>query len=437
MKLDPAFLKTDLVAGFVVFLVALPLCLGIAFASGAPLFAGIISGVIGGIVVGVLSGSHLSVTGPAAGLTAIVLTGLSKLGSFELFLLAVVIAGFFQSLFGFIKAGNLAKHFPSNVIEGMLTGIGIIILLKQIPHALGYDKDSEGDLAFIESKTGHTTFSAIADAINSIHYGAVTVSILCLLILTVFNKIEFFKKQKLLPGSLVAVTAGILLNEFFIATGSILAVEKEHLVSLPVSSNLSEFINRFRFPDFSGITNKSVWILGLTISLVASIETLLCLEAADQTDPFKRKSSSNRELKAQGLGNILSGLIGGLPMTSVIVRTSANIQAGGRTKVATVAHGLFLLFSVILIPTILNKIPLASLAAILLVIGLKLANPNVFISMWQKGKLHFIPFIITVLGVVFTDLLKGAGIGLAVYFVLRLTTNTKWLASNIKNGIED
>ena len=425
MKSASSYFKTDLLAGIVVFLVALPLCLGIAMASGAPLFSGVITGIIGGIIVGLLSASNLSVTGPAAGLTAIVFAGITALGSFELFLLSVMIAGFFQLLLGFMKAGSISNYFPSNVIEGMLTGIGIIIILKQVPHAVGYDKDNGGDFAFIENNTGHNTLSAITDAINSIHYGAVVIAIVCILILVAFNRIEFLKKLNLLPGGLVAVLAGVLLNELFIATGSVLALEKEHLVRLPVPSSFNDFIHQFRFPDFSGITNSSVWILGLTIAIVASIETLLCLEAADKMDPLKRFSNSNTELKAQGIGNILAGLIGGLPMTSVIVRTSANINSGGRTKTATVAHGVFLLISGVLIPSVLNKIPLAALAAILILIGAKLASLKVFQQMWQSGKFQFIPFVITVVAVVFTDLLKGVGIGLVVSILFILKGNMK------------
>ncbi|TWI81591.1 MFS superfamily sulfate permease-like transporter [Lacibacter cauensis] len=425
MKLETKYFKTDLLAGLVVFLVALPLCLGIALASGAPLFSGIITGVIGGIVVGFLSGSNLSVTGPAAGLTAIVLAGITSVGSYELFLLAVVIAGGIQLLLGIIKAGTISNYFPSNVIEGMLTGIGIIIILKQIPHAVGYDKDSEGDFAFIENNTGHNTLTAITDAINSIHYGAIIITIVCIGILIAFNKVSFLKRIKLIPGGLVAVIAGVLINELFIASGSILAVQKEHLVNLPIPGSFNEFIGQFSLPDFKGLSNSSVWILGATIAVVASIETLLCLEAADKMDPLKRYSNGNTELRAQGIGNILAGLIGGLPMTSVIVRTSANINSGGRTKLATIAHGLFLLLAVVAIPTVLNKIPLAALAAILIMIGLKLASPKVFKHMWHNGKFQFIPFIITVLAVVFTDLLKGVGIGLVVSILFILRGNMK------------
>lgn len=421
MKSYTKYLKTDLLSGLIVFLVALPLCLGIALASGAPLFSGIIAGVIGGIVVGMLSGSQLSVTGPAAGLTAIVLAGISTLGSFDLFLLSVMIAGAIQLILGFLKAGTISNYFPSNVIEGMLAGIGIIIILKQIPHAVGYDKDSEGDFAFIENNTGHNTLTAITDAINSVHYGAVIITLISLAILIAFNKVPFLKKIKVIPGGLVAVIAGVLINELFISTGSRFALGAEHLVNLPIAGSLNEFIGQFSMPDFSGFTNSSVWILGVTIAVVASIETLLCLEATDKMDPLKRYSSGNQELRAQGIGNLLSGLIGGIPMTSVIVRTSANINSGARTKISTIAHGTFLLLSVVFIPSILNKIPYATLAAILLLIGLKLASPAVFKHMWQNGRFQFIPFVITVVAVVFTDLLKGVGIGLvfSILFILR------------------
>lgn len=425
MKLETKYFKTDLLAGLVVFLVALPLCLGIALASGAPLFSGIITGVIGGIVVGFLSGSNLSVTGPAAGLTAIVLSGITTLGSFDLFLTAVVIAGVIQLILGLIKAGTISNYFPSNVIEGMLTGIGIIIILKQIPHAVGYDKDNEGDFAFIENNTGHNTLSSIIDAINSIHYGAVIIAIICIGILIAFNKVPALKKLKLVPGGLVAVVVGVLINEVFIRTGSVLAVGSEHLVNLPMPANFDDFLNQFSFPDYKGLMNGQVWILGATIAVVASIETLLCLEASDKMDPFKRYSSGNTELRAQGIGNIAAGLIGGLPMTSVIVRTTANINSGARTKLATIAHGVFLLLAVLLIPSVLNKIPLAALAAVLIMIGLKLASPKVFKHIWNNGRFQFIPFIATVVAVVFTDLLKGVGIGLVVSVIFILRGNMK------------
>ncbi len=415
------YFKTDLLSGVVVFLVALPLCLGIALASGAPLFAGIIAGVIGGIVVGVLSGSQLSVSGPAAGLTAIVLMAINNLGSYEVFLLAVVLAGVLQLLLGIAKAGTISNYFPSNVIEGMLTAIGIIIILKQLPHAVGYDVDNEGDFFFIEKGTGHNTFSALIDAVNYSHLGALLICLVSLGILIAFNKVPFLQQLKVVPGALVAVASGIILNEVFKASGSTLAISQEHLVKLPVPDSIEAFIGQFSLPDFTAINNPAVWITAATIAIVASIETLLCIEAADKLDPLKRYSNSNRELFAQGTGNILSGMIGGLPMTSVIVRTSANVNSGGRTRTATIAHGVFLLLAVVAIPGLLNKIPLACLAAILLMIGYKLASPKVFKHMWESGKYQFIPFIVTVTAVVFTDLLKGVAIGLVVsiFYILR------------------
>jgi len=421
MKINTSYFKTDIQAGVVVFLVALPLCLGIALASGAPLFAGIIAGVVGGIVVGVLSHSQLSVTGPAAGLTAIVLAAIGSLGSYENFLAAVVLAGVLQILLGLAKAGTISNYFPSNVIEGMLTAIGIIIILKQLPHAIGYDADNEGDFFFIENKTGHNTFSAIIDAVNYTHLGALTVSLVSLVILIAFNKVAFLKNLKVIPGALIVVLVGVAINEVFKASGSTFAISQDHLVSLPVANNFGEFVGQFTMPNFGAFLDPAVWVSAVTIAVVASIETLLCIEASDKLDPLKRYTNTNVELFAQGTGNILSGLIGGLPMTSVIVRTSANINSGGRTKIATIAHGILLLLAVIAIPTLLNRIPLACLAAILLMIGYKLASPSVFRHMWTNGKYQFVPFVITVLAVVFTDLLKGVAVGLVVsiFFILR------------------
>ena len=425
MKLYSKYFKTDLLAGLVVFLVALPLCLGIALASGAPLFAGIISGVIGGIIIGLLSNSQLSVSGPAAGLTAIILAAITSLGSYETFLLAVVLAGVLQISLGFAKAGTLSNYLPSNVIEGMLTAIGIIIIMKQLPHAIGYDVDNEGDFFFIEKATGHNTFSSVIDAINYSHLGAITITLVSLFILIAWNNIGFLKNLKAIPGALVAVVAGVAINEVFKATGSTFAIGAEHLVKLPVPESFSDFIGQFSTPNFSAIANPNVWIPGVTIAAVASIETLLCMEAADKMDPLKRFTNTNMELKAQGIGNLLSGLIGGIPMTSVIVRTSANVNSGGRTKVVAIAHGVFLLLAVLAIPTLLNKIPLACLAAILILIGYKLASPTVFKHMWHNGKYQFVPFIVTVVAVVFTDLLKGVGIGLVVSMVYILNANMK------------
>jgi MFS superfamily sulfate permease-like transporter len=405
----------------VVFLVALPLCLGIAVASGAPPFAGIISGIIGGIVVGALSNSNVSVTGPAAGLIAIILTAVTTLG-YETFLTAVLIAGAIQLTLGFAKAGGISSYFPTSVIEGMLVAIGIIIIKKELPHAIGYDMEHEGDFfSYQMLKVDEGFFGELVHSFNFAHSGAIIVAIVSLAILIAFNKVPALKKIKALPGALVAVVAGILMNAVFEAFMPSLTIANEHLVKLPVASSVGEFINQFSSPNFSGFTKPQVWITGITIAIVASIETLLCLEAGDKMDPYKRYSDANTELKAQGIGNILSGLIGGLPMTSVIVRTTANINAGAKTKFSAIVHGLMLLLTVILIPGILNLIPMASLAAILLMIGWKLASPKVFKHMWQSGMQQFVPFIITVIAVVFTDLLKGVGIGLvvSVFYILK------------------
>jgi MFS superfamily sulfate permease-like transporter len=379
-----ANLKSDFASGLVVFLVALPLCLGIALASGAPLFSGIISGIVGGIVVGYLSQSHLSVSGPAAGLTAIVLSAIIDLGSFNAFLLAVLIAGIIQLILGFIKAGTISNYFPNNVIEGMLAGIGVIIILKQIPHAFGYDSDFEGDESFFQPD-GQNTFSEIFNIFDHVQLGSIVIAAISLAILILWNKVDVLKKINLIPPALVAVIVSILLNEFFIQSGSNFAITKEHLVSLPVPTTLEEFKNIIVTPDFTSISNSKVWIVAITIAVVASIETLLCIEASDRMDAQKRYTNTNVELKAQGIGNILSSLLGGLPMTSVVVRTSANNTAGAKSKMSAIIHGVLLLLSVLAIPSILNKIPLATLAAVLLLVGYKLAVPNI------KHFLHYMP----------------------------------------------
>ncbi|MCB0665342.1 MAG: SulP family inorganic anion transporter [Saprospiraceae bacterium] len=420
--MDTKYFRSDLRSGLVVFLVALPLCLGIALASGAPLFSGIIAGIVGGIVVGSFSNSQLSVSGPAAGLTAIVLTAIASLGSFEAFLLAGFLAGIFQLVLGYLKAGVVSNYLPSNVIEGMLTAIGLIIILTQVPHAVGYDKMHEGDFFYVNPEGKHELFHTVVEAVNFIHPGAIVIMLASILILIAFDRIPALKAIKLVPGALVAVLSGVLINELFIRSGSSLAISESHLVSLPVADSFSQFLAQFGRPDFSQIMNSQVWVVAFTIGAVASIETLLCIEAADKMDPLKRYTNTNTELKAQGIGNIVSCLIGGLPMTSVIVRTSANINSGGRTKMAAISHGIFLLVAVALIPAILNKIPLASLAAVLIMIGFRLASPKVFMHMWNNGKkFQFIPFIVTVVSILLTDLLVGVGIGLAVstYFILR------------------
>ena len=431
-----ADLKSDFASGLVVFLVALPLCLGIALASGAPLFSGIISGIVGGIVVGYLSKSHLSVSGPAAGLTAIVLVAITDLGSFNSFLLAVLIAGIIQLVLGFIKAGSISNYFPTNVIEGMLAGIGVIIFLKQIPHAFGYDKDYEGDFAFTQTD-GQNTFSELFQIIGHIQLGSVIITIISLTILITWTKVEFLKKIKLVPAALIAVIISVLVNEFFIQSGSSLAIASEHLVSLPVPTSFEEFKSIFIFPDFTAISSLKVWTVAITIAVVASIETLLCIEAADRMDVQKRFTNTNVELKAQGVGNIISALLGGLPMTSVVVRTSANNAAGAKSKMSAIIHGLLLLISVLLLPNILNKIPLATLASVLLLVGYKLANPKTIKHFWDKGKYQFVPFIATFMAVVLTDLLKGVALGIIISIIFVLKGNMKRAYSFRKEEYED
>lgn len=422
-------IKKDLPAGLVVFLVALPLCLGIAMASGAPLFAGILTGIIGGIVVSSISGSQLSVSGPAAGLTVIVFSAIASLGSYQTFLLAVVLAGVIQIILGFVKAGIIANYFPSAVIEGMLAAIGIILILKQLPHAVGYDADFEGDESFVQSDGN--TFSALNAALSKFTYGAVIISALSLIILIYWPKV---KKLAMIPAPVLVVALGILLTVVF--RGTALAINPEHLVTIPVVNTYDEFLGLFALPDFSQIQNTQVWTVAFTIAIVASIETLLCIEAVDKIDPMKRVSPTNRELVAQGIGNMTSGLLGGLPMTSVIVRSSVNVNAGGRTKMSAIYHGIFLLLSVLAIPLVLNMIPLACLAAILLVTGYKLANIGLFKKMWHHGKDQFIPFAVTVLAVVFTDLLKGVAIGMLVgiFYILRNNLRNPYFYKIERNG---
>ncbi len=414
------YIKNDLPASIVVFFVALPLCLGIALASGAPLFSGLIAGIVGGIVVGSLSGSQIGVSGPAAGLAAIVLTAIGALGGYENFLVAVVLGGIIQVVFGILKAGIIGYYFPSSVIKGMLTGIGIIIILKQIPHFFGYDPDPEGDFAFFQVD-GKNTFSEIFETINNISPGATLVALIGLAILLLWDRV-LSKKGKifqLIQGPLVAVVVGII---FFILTknSDTFSISANHLVSVPIPEDAESFIAQFSFPNFSVIGNPEIWITAFTIALVASLETLLCVEATDKLDPDKRVTPTNRELLAQGTGNVISGMIGGLPITQVIVRSSANIQSGGKSKASAIIHGFFLLISVILIPRLLNMIPLSVLAAILFIVGYKLAKPALFKKMYAMGWKQFIPFTVTVVGIVFTDLLIGIGLGLAVGIVVIL-----------------
>lgn len=418
-------LKYDFSSSIVVFLVALPLCLGIALASGAPLFSGIIAGIVGGIVVSLISGSPLGVSGPAAGLAVIVLGALQEIGSFEIFLYAVFVAGIIQILLGVLRAGIIGYYFPSSVIKGMLSGIGIIIILKQIPHAFGYDQDPEGDFSF-KQMDGHNTFSELGYMLDHLSTGAIIIAMVSLAILILWEQ-PFMKKMtlfKAIQGPLVVVALGIFMNLLFIDMAG-LSLQDDQTVSIPVAGTLMGFFGQFTLPDFSQWANPQIYITALTIAVVASIETLLCVEATDKLDPKKRITPTNRELVAQGTGNMISGLIGGLPITQVIVRSSANIQSGGRTKKAAFIHGILLLISAMAIPRVLNLIPLASLAAILLVVGYKLAKPAIFKEMFEKGKSEFIPYVATILGIVFIDLLLGIAIGMIIGIFQILWNNYK------------
>ncbi|MEY3241279.1 MAG: hypothetical protein RIR11_2717 [Bacteroidota bacterium] len=411
--------KNDLPASIVVFLVALPLCLGVALASGAPLLSGIIAGIIGGLVVGAISESHASVSGPAAGLAAVVLSSITQLGgSFETFLLAVVLAGAIQLVAGIAKSGFIANYIPSNVIKGLLAAIGIILILKQIPHAVGFDRDTEDDFTFFQ-KDGENTFSELLNIFNFFSWGAIAVSAISLLILIYWDKTPL-KKVKVLPASLFVVVFGVVLNAVFQNLFPNIAIAAEHLVNIPKFEGINSMIT---LPNFASIGNPKVWFVAFTIAIIASLETLLNLEAVENIDPRKRQASPNRELVAQGIGNILAGMVGGIPITSVIVRSSVNINAGAESKLSAILHGVFLLVSIVLLSPILNLIPLASLAAILIFTGYKLAKISLFKEMYSKGQDQFIPFIATILAIVFTDLLLGVLIGLAISIFYILKSN--------------
>ncbi|MDC3352096.1 SulP family inorganic anion transporter [Crocinitomicaceae bacterium] len=437
-------LKYDIPSGLVVFLVALPLCLGIALASGAPMFSGIIAGIIGGLVVGALSGSPLGVSGPAAGLAVIVAEGIKELGTidgefdmmigFKAFLVAGVIAGIIQIILGLLKAGIIGYYFPSAVIKGMLAGIGITLILKQIPHALGYDKNPEGDWAFYQTD-GHNTFSEIWYALQNPTVGAIIITAIALGILLLFQS-KAIKKNKLLnliPGPLIAVIAAIALNELFksvfpeltlVNESSLLkeqVVQNNHLVNIKAADTSLPFWGLLTFPDWTILSNPRIYMIGFTMAVVASLETLLCVEATDKLDPQKRTTPTNRELLAQGTGNVVSSLLGGLPITQVIVRSSANINSGGKTKMSAILHGVFLAVFVLLLPWLLNLIPLACLASILLLVGYKLSSVKLFKQMYDNGISQFLPFVITIGFIIFTNLLWGIIIGLAVsiFFIIR------------------
>lgn len=414
-------LRQDLPASIVVFFVAVPLCLGIALASGAPLFSGLIAGIVGGIVVGMISGSNLGVSGPAAGLAVIVLAAIDELG-FQVFLVSVVLAGLIQIGFGLARGGFIAYFFPSSVIRGMLAGIGIIIIMKQIPHAFGYDAVPEGQMDFAQPD-GNTTLSSLSLVLDNLHLGAFIVAAISLAILIFWEQV-LAKKSKifqLIQGPLVVVAFGIVFQIVAAQAFPALVLDPTHLVSVPVAESLSEVGELFVFPDWSQLLSSGVLITAVTLAVVASLETLLCVEATDKLDPLKRTTPTNRELVAQGCGNTLSGLVGGLPITQVIVRSSANIQSNARSKLSAILHGVFLLVFALALPQLLNMIPLAVLASILFVVGYKLAKPALFMEIYRSGYEQFIPFIATILGIVFTDLLLGIAIGLgfAIFMILR------------------
>jgi len=425
-KLFGSNLKYDFKSSMVVFFVALPLCLGIAIASGAPPMSGLIAGIVGGIVVGSLSGSHVSVSGPAAGLTVIVLDSISSLGTFPLFLAALVAAGLIQLAMGMMKAGVIGYYFPHSVIKGMLSAIGLILILKQIPHALGYDVDQMGDMAF-QQLDDQNTFSEIWLAVQYFSPGAIPIVLIAMLILIGFSHPKI-KKNKLLsavPAAFWAVISGILINQLYLSVKPEWYLNNEHLVTIPILGGINELSSLFTLPDFGLVATSSFWVIAVTIAIIGSIESLLSLEAGDKMDPHKRISPASRELVAQGIGNTVSGLIGGLPVTAVIVRTSANIASGAKTKLSAILHGILLAVLVLAIPSILNMIPLSCLAAVLFIVGFKLAKPSIFVHEWEKGLDQFLPFVVTIIAILFTDLLVGIGIGMVVGMFFVIKTNFK------------
>ncbi len=422
-SVSPRAILNDAKSGLVVFFVALPLCLGIALASGAPLLAGLSAGIVGGLVVGLFSGSHTSVSGPAAGLTAVVAAQIASLGSFSAFLMAVLFAGVIQIVLGLARGGFIAGFFPSSVIKGLLAAIGIIIVLKQIPHLLGHDPDPEGDMSFIQPDL-ETTFTELIRMFGDFHLGAAVIGLVCVGLLVLWDKWTPLKTS-LFPAPVAVVLLGVAAGAWFEQLGEPWLIKPVHLVQVPVANSPAEFIAFFPRPDFSQWLNPAIYTAGLTLAIVASLETLLNVNAADRLDPQQRTSPPSQELVAQGIGNVTCGLIGALPVTSVIIRSSVNVNAGGKTKLATIVHGALLLGSVPLIPVWLNRIPLSCLAAILLMTGIKLASPALIRKMWEAGRYQFIPFVATVTAIVFTDLLVGILIGLAVAIGFILNSNLR------------
>lgn len=416
-------LVSDIPSSIVVFLVALPLCLGIALASNAPLFSGLISGIVGGIVIGALSKSHLSVSGPAAGLTAIVAAAIALMPSYEAFLVSVVLCGLIQIALGFAKAGIIGDYVPNNVIKGMLAAIGLILILNQVPHLLGDDSGFDVDETTAQKPASGNIFYNFFNAFRHITPGAFIIGGVCLAFYLLWEKFTVNRKGfiKMIPAPLIVVLIGVGLNVVFQQVNPSLALSSDHLVKIPVAQSGNEFLSFFTMPDWSAILNKDVLVTGVTLALVASLETLLSIEAIDDLDPYQRVTPTNHELKAQGVGNLLAGLIGGLPVTSVIVRSSANVNAGAKTKMSAIFHGLLLLSCVAFIPVILNLIPKTALAAILIFTGYKLAKPSLFKAFYKKGWDAFLPFVITIAAILATDLLKGVviGIGVGLFFAFR------------------
>ncbi|WP_439504969.1 SulP family inorganic anion transporter [Sediminibacterium sp.] len=437
MKKNLQHTASDILVSIVVLLIGLPLCLGIALGSGAPLFSGIIAGIVGGIVVGFLSGSQLSVSGPAAALTGIVVVGISNLGSFEAFLVSVVLAGVFQLIFGYLKAGVIAHYVPNSVIKGMVMAIGLILILKQVPHFLGYDADFEGDEGFLQNDQ-HNTFTEISYAFTSINTSAFIIGLISLFTLLIWQS-KLVKKNNFsmgLPGPLLVVLIALSLTYFLPFFGSEFILAPSHLVNLPIAKSFTDFFTFFTLPQFNHITNPSVWVTAFSLAVIASLETLLAIEAVDKLDPLKRITPTNQELKAQGIGNILSGLIGGLPLASVIIRSSVNVKSGAKSKFSTIFNGILLLFCVIFIPAVLSKIPLSALAAVLLYTGFQLVNFNEIKAIYAKGLDQFMPFLATVLSILFTDMLTGIVIGILVslFYLVRSNFRSAILVASDNNN---
>lgn len=424
LSYKPSDFKFDLTASIVVFLVAIPLCLGIALASGAPLLSGIISGIIGGIIVGALSGSPVSVSGPAAGMAAVVLAAITELGGFNYFLLALVFAGFLQIIIGCLRAGFLADYIPSNVIQGLLCAIGILIIVKQLPFVLTYTSENQKLLDLLKDISGHLDIQSLGDIFYHFNMGAIYIGIVSILLLTYFDKTKN-QTAKQIPGPIVVVIIGTMMNELYDYVAPSLAQSSFELVNLPVSSSFKEFIGNLQAPHWESWKNPNIYFYGFILAAVASLEALLNLEAVQKLDKLRRYTSGNRELIAQGAGNVLAGMLGGLPITSVIVRSSVNIDSGSRTKLSTIFHGIWILLVAVLLPHWMNAIPLAALAAILVYVGYKLTKPSIYKNLYSQGASRFIPFIVTIIAIIFTNLLTGVIVGLVVGFIFILRDNAQ------------